>query len=221
MDIKDNTVSALNQMMYSSLVYHLGNPNAKMRILVVGNSITRHGPREEIGWSRDWGMAASVPEKDYVHRLFSMLTANSQDIFMRVSQCADWEMNLQEDGILLNYVEDRNFNADIVIFRLGENVPDCNKPYFERKMQEFIEYICPSGKVLYTTCFWENPIVDQAIQKVAESRGEIYLNGCFSKDEKNMALGQFMHSGVAMHPSDEGMEEIARAIFNGLKKVGL
>ena len=28
----------------------------------MGNSITRHGPKEEIGWPYDWGMAASAFE---------------------------------------------------------------------------------------------------------------------------------------------------------------
>lgn len=215
-DIKNNTVSAENQMINSSLVYHLGNPKAKTRILVVGNSITRHGPNKGIGWERDWGMAASAPEKDYVHRLFSMLFEDGQDVFMRVSQCANWEMKLQEQGILSDYDGDREFKADIVVFRLGENVPDCNKPYFEREMKKFVAYICPNGKVIYTTCFWENPVIDEAIKKVATERGEVCVDGNFSKEEKNMALGQYAHSGVAMHPSDEGMEEIAKAIFQEL-----
>jgi hypothetical protein len=50
MDIKDNTVSAVGQMVNSSELSFLGNENAKTRILIVGNSITRHGPLAEIGW---------------------------------------------------------------------------------------------------------------------------------------------------------------------------
>ena len=50
MDIRDNTVSAVNQMINSSELSFLGNEKAQTRILVVGNSITRHGPNQEIGW---------------------------------------------------------------------------------------------------------------------------------------------------------------------------
>jgi acetylornithine deacetylase/succinyl-diaminopimelate desuccinylase-like protein len=58
-----------------------------------------------------------------------------------------------------------------------------------------------------------------AIAKVAAERKEICVDGCFSKDEKNMAIGQFEHSGVAHHPSDEGMLMIAQAIFEQLKNM--
>ena len=217
--IDKNTVSAKNQMIHSSELSFLGNENAKTRILVVGNSITRHGPSKEIGWERDWGMAASAPEKDYVHRLFAMLTENGQDVLMRIHQCADWERSFLQEGVLSNYDDDRAFNADVVVFRLGENVAGEDRPLFKEPMKKFIEHICPNGKVVYTTCFWECPILDKAIQEVAKERGEVCVDGGFARDEKNMALGQFEHSGVAMHPSDAGMEEIAKAIFNQLKEI--
>ena len=218
MDIKDNTVSAVNQMVNSSELSFLGNANAKTRILVVGNSITRHGPSKEIGWERDWGMAASAPEKDYVHRLFAKLTENGQDVYMRIRQCAFWERNYLNDDVLSNYEEERAFNPDIVVFRLGENVLEEDKPYFKDALRKFIAQICPNGKVVFTTCFWKNNIIDQAIAEIAQERGEVCLDGWLSKDESNMALGQFEHSGVAGHPSDKGMEATADLIFSVLKK---
>ena len=216
--IENNTVAAQGQMKNSSHVSFLGDPNATKRILVVGNSITRHGPNAEIGWgNRDWGMAASAPEKDFVHLLYSMLQSDGQDIFMRVSQCAEWERNFRDETILSNYDEDRAFNADIVVFRLGENVAKDNKPFFQNGMRKFVEHICPNGTVLFTTCFWENPIIDDAIEQIANERGEICIDCGFSVDEATMAIGEFEHKGVAHHPSDAGMEKIAKAIFEQLK----
>ena len=216
-NIKDNTVSAVNQMINSSLVYFLGNPNAKTKILIVGNSITRHGPKADIGWHGDWGMAASAPEKDYVHRLFDMLNENGQDVLIRVSQCANWERGFREQDVLSNFQEDRAFSADIVIFRLGENVLAEDAPYIQEELIKFADYLCPNGKVIFTTCFWKNEVVDNAITAVATMRNDVCIDGCFSNNEKNMALGEFEHAGVAMHPSDAGMEEIAKAIFSAIK----
>ncbi len=218
MDIKDNTVSAVNQMVNSSELSFLGNENAKTRILVVGNSITRHGPCKEIGWERDWGMAASAPEKDYVHRLYAKLTENGQDVYMRIRQCAFWERNYLKEDILTHYEEEKAFQADVVVFRLGENVAAEDKPYFKEALEKFIAHICPkTGRTVFTTCFWKNDIIDEAIAAVAKERGEVCLDGFLAKDETNMALGQFEYSGVAGHPSDKGMEEMATLIFNELK----
>jgi alpha-N-arabinofuranosidase len=54
-----------------------GDPNApivvnpgpeRLRILFVGNSITRHAPRPSVGWNQTSGMAANAEATDYAHR---------------------------------------------------------------------------------------------------------------------------------------------------------
>ena len=50
--IDNNTVAAHNQMRNSSHISFFGNPEDAKRILVGGNSITRHGPNAEIGWGQ-------------------------------------------------------------------------------------------------------------------------------------------------------------------------
>ena len=219
MDIKKNTVSAINQMISSSELSFLGKENAKTRILIVGNSITRHGPKPDIGWEGDWGMAASAEDKDYVHRLYAKLCEAGIDVYMRIRQCAFWERNYRKDDILSNYDDEHNFKADIVVFRLGENVLEEDLPYFKDALEKFIDYITPeNGKVIFLTCFFKMDKLDADIRAVAKQRGDVCLEACFSSDETNMALGQFWHEGVSIHPSDKGMEAIADLIFSALKR---
>lgn len=218
MDAKKNTVSAINQMVASSELSFLGNENAQTRILIVGNSITRHGPKADIGWDGDWGMAASAPEKDYVHRLYAKLTEDGQDVYMRIRQCAFWERNYRKEDILSNYADERDFAADIVIFRLGENILEEDLPYFKEALEKFISYICPlNGKTIFLTSFFKMDKLNEDIRLVAKQRGEVCLEACFSTDESNMALGQFWHEGVSIHPSDKGMEAIADVIFKEIR----
>ena len=211
-DIRENTVSAENQTVNSSDLCYLGDENAPLKILVVGNSITRHGPKEEIGWTNDWGMAASAPEKDYVHLLYSMFKATGKSVYMRIRQGAYWERHYDEADVFEHFAADRAFDADIVIFRLGENIPPQNHVRCKEKLELFIPYLCPNGKAVFATCFWKNPTVDEAIRTVAAARKEPCADIRCTADSQ-MALGQFWHDGVAMHPSDEGMEMIAKKIF--------
>ncbi len=46
-------------------------------LLILGNSIVRHSPRQEVGWNGDWGMAASVADSDFVHRIMNSIKINS------------------------------------------------------------------------------------------------------------------------------------------------
>ena len=38
-----------------------------IKVLVVGNSIVKHSPASYLGWYGDWGMAATSPDKDFLH----------------------------------------------------------------------------------------------------------------------------------------------------------
>ena len=77
--IDKNTVEAINQLK-NKFVFLNEKDNADVRIMFVGNSITLHGVKEDIGWHNSWGMAASSEENDYVHRIVKQLE-NLESIF--------------------------------------------------------------------------------------------------------------------------------------------
>lgn len=214
-----NTVPATDQMINSSEVSFLGRPEAPLKILIVGNSITRHGPKADIGWNFDWGMAASAPEKDYVHRLYGILTERGKDVYMRIRQASYWERNFKDPACLERFCDEKKFGADLVVFRLGENVEREDVPYLKDAIKEFMGYICPKGAAaIFTTCFWKNEGRDGAIAGAAEELGFSCVDISCTED-RMMALGQFEHHGVSIHPSDCGMEMIASRLADCIEEV--
>ena len=216
-----NTVPADNQMVNSDVVSFLGNPDAPLKILVLGNSITRHGPSDAIDWHFDWGMAASTPENDYVHRFHTLLRENGKDTYMMIRQAAHWERNFKQAECLLSYEKEKDFAADLVIFRLGENVD--RKDFLELKeaIKRLIAYVTPSGATaILTTSFWKNTDRDCALTEAAKELGYPCADiGC--TDERMMAIGKFTHHGVSIHPGDEGMEMIALRLWETMKTMDI
>lgn len=68
---------------------------------------------------------------------------------MRIRQCSYWETHYLDTDGLRRYDEERDFNASYVIFRLGENVKADSMDTFKDAASKFVEYICPTGKVLF------------------------------------------------------------------------
>ena len=66
-NFQENIVPSTNQN--SENVFLYPNEKAKIKILFMGNSITKHAKKPEIGWNNDCGMAASSVENDYVHQI--------------------------------------------------------------------------------------------------------------------------------------------------------
>lgn len=215
----ENTVSSKNQLPVTSERFYLGNEKAKHKVLIIGNSITRHGPKPEpLGWYGDWGMAASAPECDYVHLLASYLEKDGIDAFTFVRQAVVWERGHNNPDILSELKLENEFCADVVVFRLGENIKDFEN--LEENLYKLIKFICPSGKVIFATTVWKCDVVNAAITAVAGRMGECLVDiTAVGKEDKYMALDKFSHPGVAMHPGDEGMKYIADKIYPELKKL--
>lgn len=217
--IDQNTVSSKNQVKEYDLVRTVRN-GGNLKVLFLGNSITRHAPAPNIGWDYDWGMSASAQERDYVHVAQKLLEAHLGGIDYCTACCADWERNHSKLDLLDTWREARDFEADIVVCRLGENVitsadnPEwCN---FAKHLDAFIKYFCsnPNVKVIVTDLFWPKIILDTPIRQVALDNGYelVDLNDLGTKDENMAVDGRFWHHGVSIHPNDLGMQRIAERI---------
>ncbi len=218
--IKANTVAPTNQVPVADRKYFIGNENAKIKISVVGNSITFHGIKEEIGWTTPCGMAASDIDHDYVHVLSKLLEDNGFDCYMKVDQLSHWEVNYR-DNITQKYSYIKDFNPDYFVFRLGENITEERMDIsLAGYMKELIDFVTSEKtKVIMTTCFWKNDSVDDVIRKIAKERNYpvVELNDLGEREDMK-AIGLFDHSGVSVHPGDKGMAEIAKRIYSCIKK---
>lgn len=217
--IGKNTVKATNQLKESSYV-SFENPEGKgIRVLVVGNSITRHGIAHDIGWHNDWGMVASSKDKDYVHQLISKINLVKEDAAYCICQVASWERGYKEgtEKFYEVYQGAHNFCADIVIFRFIENClfDGWNDQKFKLELEKLLQYFNPSGnaQIVISTGFWHH-CGDEAIREFAMEHdiSLVELGDLGEKDEMK-AIGLFEHEGVANHPGDLGMKKIAERIF--------
>jgi len=218
-EIEKNTVEAVRQLQGAGPVFFIpGGKSPELKVLFAGNSITLHGPKADIGWSGLHGMAASKPEKDYVHLCMQKIRREYADVNFAIAQVSEWEQNYKNGAeILPLYAAARDFRADLIILRAVENCPvkDYDAECFTAAYTELIAYLDPTGKadMVLTTSFWPHP-ADEAIRTIAEKRGYALCElGDLGGDPKMKALGLFEHSGVANHPGDAGMRAIAERIL--------
>ncbi len=215
-----NTVRAENQLKGPCRLLREGSGR---RILFVGNSITLHGVNESIGWTGEWGMAASCREKDYVHRVMAFVSEQAPDTAFALCQVSAWEKNYQNgEENFSSYESARAFGADLIVFRAMENCPkdSFDGALFVREAKKLISYLDPRGgaRILFTTPFWHHP-GDGAMEDLAKDYGApLVLLGDLGEKDEMKALGQFSHRGVSVHPSDRGMEEIAKRIWKAMEK---
>ena len=222
--LQKNTVKAENQLSENEFVTFECADEMGCKVLFLGNSITRHGVKEEIGWFYDHGMAASEKEKDYVHILMKKIRDMDPSASFCICQAAEWERNYQDGASTYRFYESaRKFSADIIIMRLIENCPyhGLDTQIFKKSLTDFLDHLNVSGKarIILTTGFWKHP-GDEAVRMLAKERMlPLAELGDLGEKAEMKALGLFAHKGVANHPGDLGMATIAERIFEQLQSI--
>uniref|UniRef100_UPI004029C3AE SGNH/GDSL hydrolase family protein n=1 Tax=Candidatus Fimenecus sp. TaxID=3022888 RepID=UPI004029C3AE len=219
-DLITNDVPAVGQLKGSDCISFETTENADIKLLFLGNSITRHGKAENLGWCGDWGMAASSKENDYVHKLISKFCQKGIKVSVCIANLSDWERTRNMDLLFTKYLSVLRFNADYVIVRLGENAcPDKYLSEFELCYGELTDLFSRNGaKIVLTDLFWEYEPFDNFVAELAKARGYAFAEiHDLGNDDEMKAIGKFSHNGVAVHPGDKGMAEIAERIFRVLR----
>lgn len=222
-DFYNNTVSSANQLKDNEKTSFSGEDGLK--VVFIGNSITRHGILHEIGWHQDCGMAASSPEKDYVHRTVAMLEEKYGKVQFCIAQRSDFERAFYSPDALDFFRDAYDFDADIVIFRLGENVRMTKSEHidvFANALIDAMKYLSEGrrAKLVVTDTFWRNGNINASIEKACAVMGiESVKLGDLGDDSSMKAIGLFEHGGVAAHPGDKGMQAIADRIVAKIEEI--
>ncbi|MEZ4902838.1 MAG: hypothetical protein R2822_14340 [Spirosomataceae bacterium] len=115
------------------------------KVLLVGNSITQHGPFADIDWKGNWGMAASAADKDYKSILERYLNIKRPNTSFKIFPTARIEndFNNYDFNFAQEIFGDAFKESDLIVIRLGENNKDWEIPGSQYKsiMERYIKMI--------------------------------------------------------------------------------
>ncbi len=198
------------------------------KVLFLGNSITLHGPAPQIGWTGNWGMAASACEKDYVHRLVAHIAkAAGDEPRMMARNIADFERGLGAFNIRESLKDELAFKPDVIILAIGENVAspktDEARAQFSTAFTNLLKELKQHGQptIIVRSQFWQDAEKDQLMKKASTDAGVLFLDiSQLGSAAANFARAerQIDHAGVAGHPGDKGMQALADALWLALKR---
>ena len=194
----------------------------EFKILVYGNSIALHGPLANIGWTNNWGMAASAPEKDFAHLVVAGLeTKLGKKADFRIRNLAELERNFTTNIATVSEISaDAAWKPDYLVVAIGENasgVDEASAAAYGKFLADVARPFADSGaRIVMRSPFWKNALKAQCTAKAAADVGAVYVDaGPLGSSDENKAIGLFPHVGVANHPGDLGMRRIADLVLDG------
>ncbi|MBN2311343.1 MAG: beta-galactosidase [Candidatus Hydrogenedentes bacterium] len=194
------------------------------KMLVVGNSLTNHGPSDAIGWNGQWGMAATARENDFAHVLHRKVCEAQPEP----------DVQLIVEGLLARDMPSRTeqfeglsaYQADLIIIQIGDNLSedDAGKDSLGKPYEELLSLLeGDHAPLIVGVGTWgEGPVRDRLIRRACMRRGALFVRIVhLSRDSVNRAEseGHFEHAGVNWHPGDRGMQAIADTLWAAIEPV--
>ena len=202
-------------------------PSQFSNVTVLGNSLTTHDINER--WWGTWGMAATKEEYDFCHILQDGLRVKDANAVVKPVQMAPWEKDFSLDLATL-IGDNMTASTDLVVIRLGTNVPAANVSGLQNALQNLINYIkgVTNAKIVMTGMFYSNNTKENILSTVAANNGIDFIKILQLATSGNKeAVGHYVYgdddaiheindSGVASHPNNKGMLAIANAILSDI-----
>ncbi|MBC71180.1 MAG: hypothetical protein CMH47_02635 [Muricauda sp.] len=221
----------MNNVFIPSYIDTCNNGMGKeLKLLIIGNSLSYHGIAPGIGWYHNSGMAASEKENDYAHQLFQSIQVKrpNHKVCMRISNFAKFER--EPKGWNAQTVKElQDYNPDIVVFQLGENVDGENASVLALFGKQYINLIDSfksdnQRHIVATTPFFPSLEKNKIIQQAAIATGIhlVDLSHLTLIDPENYAKNETDYpeekndwkvDGIGIHPGDKGMQNIANLLF--------
>jgi len=179
-------------------------------LLVIGNSITLHGPAPSLGWYGNWGMAAPSALADFSH-----LTAFTLSVPLTVGGLGierDPENALPEIPAMANKVGP----GTAVVLEFGDNVPSDGLEAFGEGYDQLTAAVAKGNSLICVSTWWENPNVDNVIRAAcAAHSGRYAYIGDLRTAPANTDLLTIQYSNwqVNDHPRQWGHRHIAERVL--------
>ena len=214
------------------------------KILFMGNSITFNRHDDNNGpWQNDWGMAATTPDKDFVHLVNALHrgperrphAGHAVREFLRTG--GQYEQAYANFDPEVGMRSQLDWQPGIVVFAIGENVEHLATPAkqavfaksFEGMLRAFKKK-CNPAIFVRGQFMGDSPEHDRIMKECCERMGGTFVNMNtpevsrnplnYAGSEKETSQYRYADGGLLSHPGNRGMKAIADAMFKAIQTRG-
>lgn len=189
------------------------------KVLVIGNSIMKHGAAPQLGWNTDWGMAATAEEKDYAHLLHRKISETAKQAKAPELQLA----RIADEKHMLGWDKLKNSGADVIVIQVSDNYRSKQtREVFQKNYEQMIRDLRGDGNpIIVCVTNWGGPTkLTQMIREAAAANNVLFADiatpGALPENRAG-SEGHFTNGGVNWHPGDRGMAVIADTIYAAIE----